>query len=137
MSTVNKAFLLGRLTRDPQVKHLQGGKSVAEFAIAVDKFAGGEKKPVFVDIKAWEKLAEVASNYLHRGDPVHIEGRIDMDQWADKSTGQQRTKLFVVAERLTLLGKSDGATPQSRHEPQGSGEEPGDGEHGTEDDLPF
>jgi single-strand DNA-binding protein len=137
MSTVNKTMHLGRLTRDPEVKYLPSGKTVATFDIAFDKFEGGEKKPVFVTVKAWEKLADVAEKYLHKGDPVHIEGRLDMEQWADRTTGQQRTKHVIIAERITLLGKGDGQQVQkSQPRPAPQAQSHG-GSDATDDDLPF
>lgn len=139
MSTVNKVFLLGRLTRDPELKHLPGGKSVADFSIAVDKISGGEKKPVFVDMKAWEKTAEVICQYLGKGDPAHFEGRLDTEEWDDKQTGAKRRKTIVQVERVTLLGRSASGGEAGQAQPQSRPSQMMDdnNEDSTDDDLPF
>jgi len=140
MNTFTKTFALGRLTRDPETRHLPSGKSVSEFSLAFDKLVNQEKKGYFIDCKAWEKLSDVVSQYLHRGDPVLVEGRLDVEEWTDKTTNQKRTKVVIIAERITLLGsKSETSAPsQPRSQPSkpASGAGYGD-EDVTDDDLPF
>lgn len=109
MAAVNKVFLLGNLTRDPQVKYTAGGTAVCEIGIAVsekwfDKQSNQNKeKTTFVDVTLWGRTAEIAGEYLAKGRPVHIEGKLELDQWQDKDTGQKRQKLKVTGERLQLL----------------------------------
>lgn len=110
MASFNKVILLGNLTRDPQVKYTPGGSAVAEIGLAVnrtwwDKASNSRKEETtFVDVTLWGRDAEVAGEYLAKGRPVLIEGRLQLDTWDDKQTGQKRSKLRVVAERMQMLG---------------------------------
>lgn len=110
MASFNRVILMGNLTRDPEVKYIPSGSAVAEIGLAVnrswfDKQSNQRKEEVtFVDVTLWGRDAEVAGEYLAKGRPVLIEGRLALDQWDDKATGQKRSKLKVVAERMQLLG---------------------------------
>ncbi|MCR9230436.1 MAG: single-stranded DNA-binding protein [bacterium] len=114
MASFNKVILVGNLTRDPQVRYTPGGTAVAEIGLAVnrswfDKNSNSRKEETtFVDVTLWGRTAEVASEYLTKGRPVLIEGRLQLDQWDDKESGQKRSKLKVVGENMTMLGKNDG-----------------------------
>jgi single-strand DNA-binding protein len=115
MASFNKVILVGNLTRDPQVRYTTGGTAVAEIGLAVsrqwfDKQSNQKREETtFVDITLWGRQAEVAGEYLAKGRPVLIEGRLQLDTWDDKDTGQKRSKLRVVAENMTMLGsRSDG-----------------------------
>lgn len=114
MASFNKVILMGNLTRDPQVKYTQGGTAVAEIGLAVnrtwfDKQSNSRKEEVtFVDVTLWGRTAEVAGEYLTKGRPVLIEGRLQLDQWEDRETGQKRSKLRVVGEELKMLGGGQG-----------------------------
>ncbi len=113
-------MLIGNLTRDPEVRYTPKGSAVADLAIAVNRnytAENGEKREevTYVDIVLWAKLAELAGQYLKKGRPVFIEGRLQMDQWEDKQTGQKRSRLRVVGENMQFLdsrrdnaGGSDG-----------------------------
>ena len=119
MASFNKVILMGNLTRDPEIKQIASG-AVGQISLAVnrtwfDKATNSRKEEVtFVDVTLWGKDAEVAGEYLVKGRSVLIEGRLSLDTWDDKATGQKRSKLKVTGERLTLCGgkgeKSD--TPQ-------------------------
>ena len=115
MASFNRVILMGNLTRDPQVRYTPGGQAVSEIGLAVnrtwfDKNANQKKEEVtFVDVTLWGRTAEIAGEYLSKGRPVLIEGRLQLDQWDDRETGQKRSKLRVVAENLTMLGsRQDG-----------------------------
>ena len=115
MASFNKVILVGNLTRDPQVRYTPGGSAVAEVGLAVnrswfDKNSNSRKEETtFVDVTLWGRTAEVASEYLTKGRSVLIEGRLQLDQWDDKETGQKRSKLKVVGENMTMLGgRGDG-----------------------------
>ena len=123
MANLNKVLLLGNVTRDPEVRYTPKGSAVCDLGIAVNRAYttdSGEKREevTFVDVTLWGRTAEVASEYLKKGRPVFIEGRLQMDSWDDKQTGQKRTRLRVVAENMQLLGgRSAGggdATGESR-----------------------
>lgn len=110
MASFNKVILLGNLTRDPQVRYTPGGTAVAELGLAVnrtwfDKQSNQRKEETtFVDVTLWGRQAEVAGEYLAKGRSVLIEGRLQLDQWDDKNTGEKRSKLKVVAEEMKMVG---------------------------------
>ena len=113
MASFNKVILLGNLTRDPEVRYTPKGSAVCDLGIAVNRVyttEGGERREevTFVDVVLWARLAEIAGEYLRKGRPIFIEGRLQMDSWDDKQTGQKRTKLRVVGESMQLLGGRPG-----------------------------
>ncbi len=115
MASFNKVILLGNLTRDPEVRYTPKGSAVCDLGIAVNRVYttdSGEKREevTYVDVVLWARLAEIAGEYLKKGRPVFIEGRLQMDSWDDKQTGQKRTKLRVVGESMQLLGGRPGGT---------------------------
>lgn len=108
MSSLNKVMLIGRLTRDPELRHTPKGTSLAEFGLAVNRSfttESGEKREdtTFVDVSVWGKTAETIGKYLHKGNLAYVEGRLRMETWTDKSTGQNRTKLTIVGESIQFL----------------------------------
>lgn len=115
MASFNRVILVGNLTRDPEVKYTTGGTAVAEIGMAVSRQwfdqKSNEKKEetTFVDVTLWGRQAEVAGEYLSKGRPVLIEGRLQLDTWEDKQSGQKRSKLRVVGEQMQMLGsRGDG-----------------------------
>ena len=113
MASLNKVMLIGNLTRDPEVRYTPKGSAVADLAIAVNRSYqtdSGERmeEVTYVDVVVWARLAELAGQYLHKGSPVFFEGRLQMDTWEDKATGQKRSKIRVVAENMQFLGKPAG-----------------------------
>lgn len=112
MANFNKVILMGNLTRDPELKTLQGGNSVCNLGLAVnrtwrDQQGNKQEEVTFIDVVVWGKTAENCNQYLSKGRPVFIEGRLQMDQWEDRETGQRRSKLKVVAERVQFMGGRD------------------------------
>ncbi len=110
---LNKAFLIGRLTSDPQVKNLPSGQQVCNFGLATDRYftdKSGEKKQQtdFHNIVLFGKLAETASRYLTKGSLVFIEGRIRTRSWEDASSGQKRYRTEIIGERIQLGPKASG-----------------------------
>jgi len=109
MANLNRVLIIGNLTRDPEVRYTPKGTAVADIGIAVNRvYSGedGEKKEevTFVDVTLWGRQAEVAQEYLKKGRPVFIEGRLQLDTWDDKQSGQKRSRLRVVAENMQMLG---------------------------------
>ena len=108
MASLNKVFLLGNLTRDPDLRYTPSGAAVCEFGIAVSRrFSanGAEQDEVcFVDIVVWSKQAENCKQYLSKGSPALIEGRLQFDQWEDRNGGGKRSRLRVLAERVQFVG---------------------------------
>jgi single-strand DNA-binding protein len=114
MASFNKVLLLGNLTRDPEVRYTPKGSAVADLGIAVNRqytLDSGEKREevTFVDVTFWGRTAEVAGEYLKKGRPVFIEGRLQLDTWDDKQSGQKRSKLKVIGEMMQMLGSRPGA----------------------------
>jgi single-strand DNA-binding protein len=113
MASYNKVFLLGNLTRDPEVRYTPKGSAVADLGIAVNRqytLDNGEKREevTFVDVTLWGRQAEVAGEYLKKGRSVFIEGRLQLDTWDDKQSGQKRSKLKVIGEMMQMLGGRPG-----------------------------
>lgn len=104
----NKVILMGNLTKDPATRQTQGGNSVCSFTLAVSrKFTSNgqqQEETCFVDISAFGKTADICGQYLSKGSPALIEGRLKLEQWQDKQTGENRQKLAVFAENVQLLG---------------------------------
>jgi len=114
-ASFNKVILLGNLTRDPEIKYTPKGTAIANIGLAVNRVYSndqGEKneETTFIDVELWGRTAEIAQEYLRKGRPVLIEGRLKLDQWDDKQTGQKRSKLRVVGETMQLLGGREGGS---------------------------
>jgi single-strand DNA-binding protein len=125
MANVNKVILIGNVTRDPEVKFTPKGSAVADVGLAINRnytLDNGEKREetIFVDVELWGRLAEIAGEYAKKGRPIYIEGRLRMDTWEDKTSGQKRSRMKVVGENLQLLGSR----------PPGGGSGGGDEESG-------
>ncbi len=151
MASYNKVILMGNLTRDPELQYLPSGTAVAKFGIAVnrvynDRQSGERKEDVcFVDITAWARQAEVCNEYLKKGSPVFLEGRLNFNSW-ETDDGQRRNKLDVVAERVQLVGGRQGGDGSGAYDQASPGAVPASpsgfsGEEGppatTDDDIPF
>ena len=113
MASFNKVILLGNLTRDPEVRYTPKGTAVTDLGLAVNRTYtadNGEKREevTFVDVTFWGRTAEVAGEYLKKGRPVFVEGRLQLDSWDDKTSGQKRTKLKVIGENMQMLGSPRG-----------------------------
>jgi len=113
MASYNRVILVGNLTRDPELRYIPSGTAVTDIGLAVNdrrKNANGEwvEETTFVDVTLWGRQAEVASEYLSKGSPALIEGRLKLDTW-ETSDGQKRSKLKVVGERMQMLGAPRGA----------------------------
>ena len=158
MASYNKVLLLGNLTRDPEVRYTPKGSAVADLGIAVNRqytLDTGEKREevTFVDVTFWGRTAEIAGEYLKKGRSVFIEGRLQLDTWDDKQSGQKRSKLKVIGEMMQMLGarpsgsgggdegggeefsgrgsRSSGAGARSAAPPKSGAPEPDD------DEIPF
>lgn len=98
--SINNVILMGRLTRDPEMRSTQSGKSITSFSIAVDR---GNEETDFFEITAWDKLAELVDKYLEKGRRVLVQGRLRQDTWDDKDSGKKRSKVGIVASDVTFL----------------------------------
>ncbi len=150
MANLNKVFLIGNITRQPELRYTPGGSAVTTLGVAVNRrfkdSSGALKEEVtFVDVSVFSKQAEACAQYLQKGSPVFVEGRLHLRKW-ETPEGQTRTKLDVTAERVQFLGKrSDGASraaetesaePAGAASPAGGGTS-GDSDLPPDDDVPF
>jgi single-strand DNA-binding protein len=116
MPNYNKVLLMGRLTRDPEVKYTSGGTAIAKLSMAVNrnwtnKEGQKQEDTTFVDVDAFGRQAEVIGQYIKKGNPIFIEGNLRLDQWDDKQTGEKRSKLKVVLDRFEFIdSKGDGGS---------------------------
>lgn len=140
MAYLNKALLIGNLTRDPEVKVTTKGTTVANFTIALNRSwtneAGQKQDEVaFVDCDALGKTGDLVGKFLKKGSQVMIEGRLKLDQWEDKTSGQKRSKLKVFVENVQFLDRkpAEGA-PAPQPSAPSAYTAPA---HGLEDDVPF
>jgi len=161
MANFNKVFLMGNLTRDPQLSYLPSQRPVVEFGLAINRrWTGrdGEKKEstCFIDCRAFDKRAEVINQYLSKGRPVFIEGRLDFDTWTAQD-GSKRSKHRVTVENFEFLGGGGGqnagrtgGSSETKAEPGGYSQQGGQSQQGgysqqsgqsqpgdPDDDIPF
>jgi single-strand DNA-binding protein len=125
MSNLNRVLLMGRLTRDPELRYTPQGTAVSEIGLAINReyTVGTErrKETTFVDVTLWKRQAEVVCQYLKKGSPIFVEGRLSFDSW-ETPDGQKRSKLRVVAENFQFVGARGESDPQP--------EDPGAGQSG-------
>ena len=152
MASFNKVILAGNLTRDPELRYTPKGTAVCKFGLAISRNwtnEAGEKKEevTFVDVDAFGRQAEVVAQYMKKGRPFLVEGRLKLDQWDDKQTGQKRSRLGVVLESFSFIDSKPGdqggapaparaSRPAQPAAPESSGsdvEVPAP----SEDDVPF
>jgi single-strand DNA-binding protein len=142
MPNCNKVFLMGNLTKDPELRYTAGGAPVANLRMAINRVyqsQAGEKKDVcYVTVVVWGKQAEAAGEYLKKGRPVFVEGRLQSRTWETEDK-QKRSILEVVAERVQFLGWGKGGNGEADSE---SGEDEGTPQSpapatGSDEDIPF
>jgi single-strand DNA-binding protein len=156
MANFNKVILAGNLTRDPELRYTPKGTAIARIGLAINRTwkndAGETKEEVtFVDIDAFGRQAEVIAQYMKKGRPLLLEGRLKLDQWEDKTTHQKQSKLRVVLDSFSFIdsrgggdggggGESPRPRPQPSSPPSAAAPEPSEPEApagGEEDDVPF
>lgn len=141
---LNNISIMGRLTRDPELRHTQSGTPVASFTLACNRDfnANGKNEADFIDIVAWQKAGEFASQYFRKGQLVAVQGRIQSRKWTDKD-GNNRIAIEIVAERLHFAEKkADSAATQNHGSADPSYGDPSSSSgftelEGGDDDLPF
>lgn len=122
----NKTIIIGNLTRQPESRQTGGGVTVASFTVAVNRKYKGEDETTFIDCTAFGGQAEFTSAYLGKGDSVIVDGRLHQEKWQDKQTGQNRSKLVVIAERVQSKRQDAQQPRQPQH----------DGSHGYQQPTP-
>jgi len=139
MASYNRVVLMGNLTRDPEIQYAASGTAVCRFGIATnrqwtDKTSGEKKEEVcFVDCTAFGRTGEIVAEYLKKGSPAHIEGRLSFYKW-QTDAGENRSKLSVTVESLQLLPRNNGGAVQPRGD---MAEEQGDAGIGYNEEVPF
>ena len=157
MANLNKVMLIGNLTRDPELRHTPKGTSVTELGLAINRVWYDDNKQkqedtTFVDVTFWGRQAETIQQYLSKGRPILVEGRLQLDSWDDKETGKKRSKLRVIGESFQFIDSKPGgggggggnpppqrpqqSAPQQGASPQGASPAPAD-DLQEEDDIPF
>jgi len=148
MASLNKVFLMGNLTRDPEVRHTPKGTAVGYLAMAINMSYraqdGTEKEEVcYVDVVVWGRQAETCRDYLSKGAPVFVEGRLQLDQW-EGPEGEKKSRMRVRADRVQFLSRGGGAgggarggkgSPAAADDGGGKGSAPA--RDIPEDDVPF
>jgi single-strand DNA-binding protein len=112
MAQLNKVFLMGNLTRDPELRYTPSGSAVTDLGLAVNRSwmsKDGERKEdtLFIDVTVWDRQAETCCQYLKKGRPIHVEGSLKMESWDDRTTGEKRSKIKVLADRVQFLDRRD------------------------------
>lgn len=119
--SINSVTLTGRVGNQPEVRYFESGSCVAQFSIAVDRYSKENGKEAdWINIKLWGKQAQVAADYVRKGSLVGIVGRLEIEKWTDRQSGEERSKAVVVGDRLELLGSKRDSAPTAD---QGSDEE--------------
>ena len=157
MANLNKVMLIGNLTRDPELRHTPKGTSVTELGLAINRVWYDDNKQkqedtTFVDVTFWGRQAETIQQYLSKGRPILVEGRLQLDSWDDKETGKKRSKLRVIGESFQFIDSKPGgggggggnpppqrpqqSAPPQGASPQGASPAPAD-DLQEEDDIPF
>ncbi|MFM2242985.1 MAG: single-stranded DNA-binding protein [Verrucomicrobiota bacterium] len=152
MANLNKVLLIGNLTRDPELRYTPKGTAVADLGLAVnrrvsDGAGNWSDETTFVDVTVWGTTAENAQKFLTKGRGVFIEGRLQLDTWEDKQSGQKRSKLKVVGDTLQFLPDGKGGSgggggaprqaPAQSSPPQGGSAAPMEDYQEEGDDIPF
>ena len=130
---INQCNFIGRLGRDPEIRYTQSGKAVASFSIACSEKRGGEETTEWVNVVAWEKLAEICGQYLVKGSLVFISGRMQTRKWQDKDGGTRYTTEIVAREMKMLSPRGEGSGSGGGYGGDGGGQE----HPPMEDDVPF
>ena len=120
MANLNKVFIIGNLTRDPELRYTPGGTAVVNLRMATnrrykDKSGEAKQEVCFLTVVAWDKQAEVCNQYLHKGSPLFVEGRIQSRSW-DGADGKKRNVIEIRAERIQFLGAPSGKTEPAPEE---------------------
>lgn len=143
MASFNKVILIGNLTREPELKFLPKGTAICNISLAVNRRwkneMGEEKEDVyFADCKSFGKQAEVLAQYVKKGHPLMIEGRLSREEWDDKQTGAKRSATRIIIEQFQFLrGKDDGGEPAQRRQPAATAAAPAAKHDLDDDDVPF
>ncbi|TSA34914.1 MAG: single-stranded DNA-binding protein [Verrucomicrobiaceae bacterium] len=126
MANVNKVILIGNVTRDPEVKFTPKGSAVTDIGLAINRnytLDNGDKREevTFLEVTFWGRQAETIGEYVKKGRSIYVEGRLQLDTWDDKQSGQKRSKLRVVGENFQFLGAKPGGSSSGGGDHEGGG----------------
>ncbi|MDE0826282.1 MAG: single-stranded DNA-binding protein [Akkermansiaceae bacterium] len=153
MANLNKVMLIGNVVADLELRYTPKGTAVTDLRMAVNRQWNNDQgtrqeETTFLDVTLWSRQAELAAQYLSKGRPVYIEGRLQMESWEDKTSGQKRSRLKIVGENMQFLGSAGGgggerpqqqSAPQEQSRPQGGSPAApaADAPAADDDDIPF
>lgn len=153
MPSLNKVILMGNLTRNPEQRFTQSGTAVCDFSIAINRkiTVNGQERDetVFVDVQVWGKQAENVARYCAKGSCVFVEGRLALDQWSDRNTGEKKSKMKVVSDRVQFIGGRNGGNNENgngggnatrgreQHRYTRQDAQPPEQPYNPDDDVPF
>lgn len=127
MASLNKVMLIGNLTRDPEIRYTPKGQAVTDIGLAINRRYKVEnemrEEVTFVDVTFWGKSAETIGQYMKKGRPLYVEGRLQLDSWDDKQTGQKRSRLKVIGDEFQFIGSKEGGGGRQDEGGGGGGEE--------------
>jgi single-strand DNA-binding protein len=142
MANINRVVLVGNLTKDPELRHTQGGTSVCKLRLAVntrrkDETGQWTDKPNYFDVTVWGNQAESCSQYLSKGRPIGVDGRLDWREW-EAQDGTKRQAVEIIADSVQFLGgRSDSDTGGNQFVPAGATADAADFPQAADDDIPF
>lgn len=152
MANLNKVMLIGNVVADPELRYTPKGTAVTDLRMAVNRQwtndqGSRQEETTYLDVTLWSRQAELASQYLFKGRPVFIEGRLQMETWEDKTSGQKRSRLKIVGENMQFLGSPGGGGggggrtqdgPSQQEDSGSQGGSPADVQDAPDDDdIPF
>jgi single-strand DNA-binding protein len=142
--SLNRAELIGNLGKDPEVKYTQGGTAVANFSVATtssykDKGGNWQDRTEWHNCIAWDRLAEICKEYIHKGSKVYVSGRLETQSWEDKQSGEKKYKMQIVVNELIMLDGKSGNGESSERGSSRSSQRGGSQDAGpiTDEDIPF
>jgi len=140
MANLNRVLLIGNLTRDPELRVTPKGTAICQFGLAVNrtfKDEGGQQREetTFIDVEAWGRQGETIAKYCKKGRPLFVEGRLRLDSWEDKASGQKRSRMKVVLENFQFLGGRAEGGDAAEPAPKATGG--GSGGFNPDADVPF
>lgn len=129
----NKVILAGNVTRDPELRHTPNNTPVTDITLAINRQFKCKEETTFVDVTLWSRLAEITSEYVKKGHPILVEGRLQLDTW-ENNEGEKRSKMKVIAERMQMLSTKNGVNSDTDKE---KASDNASDDSDSDDDIPF
>lgn len=140
--SVNRVILVGNVGKDPEVRYAPSGVALAKFSLATnerfkDKSGEWQDRTEWHNVVAWQRLAEIIGEYVHKGDKLYIEGKLQTSSWEDRQSGEKRFRTEIVARDIVLLGTPDAPEHGTRHVDEEREPVVAGGGEITDEDIPF